>query len=83
MIDRTDDYNRQTLIEGERADEAADMLTTRSQLLIDAYDDAHWDGLSDAEEGKPNRNPHNPERQPLLWVAYEEGYLAGQEGDTE
>ena len=78
MIDRTDEYNRQTLIDGDRADEAADMLTTRHELHIEAQGEAYWDGLSDAEEGKPNRNPHNSERQPLLWVAYEAGYLEGQ-----
>ncbi|MBP9075014.1 MAG: hypothetical protein KBG20_22085 [Caldilineaceae bacterium] len=81
--DRIADHDRQTLIDGDRADEAADMQTTRSQLHIEAQGEAYWDGLSDAEEGKPNRNPHNPERQPNLWAAYEAGYLEGEEGDTE
>ncbi len=65
----------------DSGDEAADMLTTRSQLHIEAQGEAYWDGLSDAEEGKPNRNPHRNGGD--LWAAYEHGYREGQEGDTE
>jgi hypothetical protein len=78
MIDRTDDYNRQTIIDGDRADEAADFATTRHELLIEAQSDAYWDGLSDAEEGKPHRNPYKTAE---LWTAYETGYREGQEDD--
>ena len=79
--DRIADHDRQTLIDGDRADEAADFVTTRNQLHIEAQGEAYWDGLSDAEEGKPNRNPHRNGGD--LWAAYEHGYREGQEGDTE
>ncbi len=79
--DRIADHDRQTLINGDRADDAANMLTTRREMRIELQTEAYWDGLSDAEEGKIKRNPHNPERQPNLWAAYEAGYAEGQEGD--
>ncbi len=76
--DRIADHDRQTLI----ADDAADMLTTRNQLLIEAQGEAYWDGLSDAEEDKTYRNPYNPDRQPDLFIAYEVGYQEGEDGLT-